>query len=189
MNLINNEEICKYFGICTLEQAANYCKIKADTLLEYTQSGHAPHYYYDKLGPFYKKAELKKWLKENLITRNGGFPLPKEVPIIKAVDSYQSFSPPQSIASIEGMLQLPVYARLSCIYFLCDGNEVVYVGQSRSVVQRIMTHIKEGVKEFDEHRIYILPTPPAALNQSEDHYIRILQPKYNSTIGRNSNHQ
>jgi hypothetical protein len=64
-------------------------------------------------------------------------------------------------------------------YFLCDGDEVVYVGQSSCISARLGTHIMEGVKKFDHDRVFFLPCPIESLNLIEQHYIETLKPKYN----------
>lgn len=65
------------------------------------------------------------------------------------------------------------------VYFLFDGDELVYIGQSGNVYARIGQHIREGHKEFDSWEVY----------ETED-YIRLeplliglLRPKYNQTNG------
>lgn len=65
------------------------------------------------------------------------------------------------------------------VYFLYDGDELVYIGQSNNVFGRIGEHIREKAKTFTDFRIY----------ETED-YIRLesfliaaLRPKYNKTNG------
>lgn len=63
---------------------------------------------------------------------------------------------------------------LKGIYFLLDNNEIVYVGQSVNVYQRIHQHRD---KKFN--RIFVLKTDNLDL---ESYYINKLKPKYNSII-------
>ena len=65
------------------------------------------------------------------------------------------------------------------VYFLYDGEKLVYIGQSTNILYRIGQHIKDGQKKFDNFRFY-----------ETDDYIRLeafligaLKPKYNKTEG------
>lgn len=65
------------------------------------------------------------------------------------------------------------------VYFLFDGDELVYIGQSDNVFRRIGQHIAEKAKVFDSWEVY-----------ETDDYIRLegllinlLKPKYNRTNG------
>jgi hypothetical protein len=60
------------------------------------------------------------------------------------------------------------------VYFLLDGDEVVYVGQSVNIYKRIAEH-KD--KKFD--RFAYLPCARDALDKLESIYIHVLQPKLN----------
>ena len=62
----------------------------------------------------------------------------------------------------------------SGVYFLVDGNEVVYVGQSVNIYSRIPQHHN---KRFDRY-LYV-PCKPELLNALESLYIHCLQPKLN----------
>jgi hypothetical protein len=64
----------------------------------------------------------------------------------------------------------------SGVYFLLDGDEVVYVGQAKSVYQRIGCHVD---KKFD--RYAYVPCPLDMLDKLESLYIHCLQPKLNYT--------
>ena len=66
----------------------------------------------------------------------------------------------------------------SGIYFLCDGNDVVYVGQSSDVIMRVIAHHREKKKVFDQ--VFFLPCCVKHLNREEEKYIKLLVPKYNS---------
>ena len=59
------------------------------------------------------------------------------------------------------------------IYFLCKGQEVVYVGQSRNVLQRLYAHDRS--KDFDS--VLMMPIPEELLNEIEQHWIERIKPK------------
>lgn len=65
----------------------------------------------------------------------------------------------------------------SGVYFLCDAEAVVYVGQSVNIPARIRQHETDGLKEFSAWAY--VACPPHALNILETLYIVTLKPKYN----------
>lgn len=65
------------------------------------------------------------------------------------------------------------------VYFLYDGDELVYIGQTDNLMRRIGEHIKEGVKRFDSFELY--ETPDRI--RLEARLIGLLKPKYNMTEG------
>ena len=67
----------------------------------------------------------------------------------------------------------------SCgIYFLIKGTEIVYVGQSVSVLRRIETHFSN--KDFDSFSF--LPCKKDMLDVVESLYIHLIEPKYNGNV-------
>lgn len=65
----------------------------------------------------------------------------------------------------------------TCIYFLFDGANLVYVGKSRSVIGRLNTHISRTDKVFDS--IAVIPCPAIELDETEERIIAALRPRYN----------
>ncbi|WP_120636053.1 helix-turn-helix domain-containing protein [Ruegeria sp. EL01] len=63
----------------------------------------------------------------------------------------------------------------SGVYFLILNGHVVYVGQSRNIVQRINTHRAD--KAFD--KVQVFPCEPYELNDYEGFFIRLLRPPLN----------
>lgn len=61
------------------------------------------------------------------------------------------------------------------VYFLCNGAECVYVGQSKCVAKRIGQHL--GGKHFKA--AYYIQVPEEDLNKVELQYIAYLRPIYN----------
>jgi hypothetical protein len=66
------------------------------------------------------------------------------------------------------------WEKASGVYFLLDGNEVVYVGQAVNVYSRIGQHID---KRF--YRYAFVPCPVDALDILESLYIHLLRPRFN----------
>jgi hypothetical protein len=85
-----------------------------------------------------------------------------------------SDSPPASISQIEGLRQIPKHGPPPSVYFLCKGDEVVYVGQSVQPALRIADHVKTGEKDFD--RVYSVAVPAPDLNNAESAFINHLKP-------------
>lgn len=65
----------------------------------------------------------------------------------------------------------------SGVYFLCQDEKVVYVGQSVKPSSRIPHHYKD--KKFN--KVFLLPVPEERLLQIENDYIRKFEPLYNKT--------
>lgn len=65
------------------------------------------------------------------------------------------------------------------IYFLIRDDVVVYVGQTKRGVQRILSHSLD--KKFDSFSYYQLPSS-VDLNELEAYYIFSLLPEYNRSI-------
>lgn len=96
--------------------------------------------------------------------------------------------PPTCIASFTELRQyLGAYtagmrdpAARAGVYFLCLGNEVVYVGQATKVGARVGAHFD---KEFD--RVYYISCRESELTDYEGAFIYHLKPKLNrTTCGR-----
>ncbi len=69
------------------------------------------------------------------------------------------------------------------VYFLLDGNEIVYVGQSRSnIPARVQCHAKDKVFQ----RFTVMPCPVSDLDYMEASFIAKYAPKYNRVIKGNS---
>jgi hypothetical protein len=81
---------------------------------------------------------------------------------------------PLSLSTVEGLAEL-IPSTSHGIYFLCDKGEVVYVGQSVYVPDRVADHKRE--KEFDS--VFFLPVPRGKLRQTEKEFIEKLQPRLN----------
>ena len=64
------------------------------------------------------------------------------------------------------------------IYLLFDGNEIVYVGRSVHVRQRVESH--RDSKQFDSYAM--VPVPEIEQTWVEKALIQALQPKYNRAL-------
>jgi len=69
-----------------------------------------------------------------------------------------------------------------CVYVLCTQKEIVYIGQSAFILQRIGTHtsgeLRKKKKEFE--MVYVIPAEnEKQMNKLEEYLIKRHKPKYN----------
>ena len=154
-------------------------KVLPGRLLELADAALIPHYRIDGRVYFYR-AEVLRWLKENLIVRIPGSPLPTAVsvtPIFVRPDDAEV--PDVLLALTNYLLPLSIqslgFANFAGVYFLCRDREVVYVGQSKVVAGRVGAHL--GQKTFDF--AFCMRVPESDLNYVEGQFISALQPEYN----------
>lgn len=81
----------------------------------------------------------------------------------------------KQLVRMTGAIEIPVLENRRGIYFLTKGWEVVYVGKTEDVTQRLGYHITR--KAFDG--ISFLPYTGTDLSAYEKAWIRILQPALN----------
>ncbi|KXS55166.1 MAG: prophage regulatory protein [Marinobacter sp. T13-3] len=133
------------------------------------------------------ESEVNGWAEENGIT-------PEVLAAIQdkhdAGDKHQLIFDEQSRAltgrSIRSVNEIVTAAKrgtdtkVSGVYFLVKGGEVVYVGQSTSVYSRVTTHYAS--KDFDFWSY--IPCEKEGLDILESLYIHFLQPKLNGKTGQ-----
>jgi hypothetical protein len=163
--------------------------ISSERLIERADAGYAPHYFIDGRGPWFKITEHREWFDHNAIQARGGLPMPTRLSLIVAAESRPASDAPESISRLIGLRHIdPAHLLCPGVYFLCLGDEVVYVGQSVNVPDRVMSHIRESRrptgKMFDRLRIFYLPVPESELDRVESEFIGRLQPKYNGETKR-----
>jgi len=85
----------------------------------------------------------------------------------------------ETIFDHRDMRELNLYALQvgSGVYCLIKRGQIVYVGQAHNIAERIIAHIREGVKDFD--RVTYQLIPPAALNDVESLLIKTIRPPLN----------
>lgn len=70
------------------------------------------------------------------------------------------------------------------VYFLYDGDELVYIGTTDNLYRRIGEHIAAGEKVFDRFEFY----PTEDRIRLEGFLIDLFNPKYNVAVGADWNH-
>lgn len=156
------------------EAAARFRELTAERLCELAETGYAPHYRIDRGQPLFNMTELKSWVVANLVSRQPGRAIPFNVATVVLPPISDPYEPPIPIRYIRDLRTLNNYTIPPGVYFLCLGDEVVYVGQSIRPLARTTQH---DDKTFD--RIYLLPVPVSDLNRVEGAFIRVLRPKLN----------
>ena len=141
------------------EVASKMQGISATRLLDYARAGYCPHFrVLDQL--LFKFEETRDWIQQNAVTEHGGRPLPEIlrvcVPAAEVLDL-----PPIAISSLP-LQQIALGGINPGVYFLCQGAEIVYIGQSKFVQARIDTHLADPEKQFD--RAYLMPVPESELD-------------------------
>lgn len=165
-------------GLKTADEMAEILMgdISAERLVELADSGYLPHFRIDGGAPKFKQSEVKKWVANNLLGRCEGRSLQEAIRVVIPPDGILE-RPPESISNIQSLRQVPKYGFQPGVYFLCKGNDVVYVGQSSNPSARIDQHSKDSNKDYD--RVYLLPTPLSELNDVEAAFIHHLKPVLN----------
>jgi len=72
-----------------------------------------------------------------------------------------------------------LFDHVCAVYFLLQGEQIVYVGQSKSAMTRIATHWQERTKKFN--RVFFVQCKEYELEHLEALYINKFQPLYNVT--------
>lgn len=150
--------------------------IGEERILELTASGFMPHWRIDDGEPLFRTQEVKDWVTRNLLYRHDGRSMPIELRVTMTPATSPAIDAPACIREIPGLLEIPMSYPCG-VYFLTDGPEVVYVGQSIAPVTRISGHVSKGEKRFG--RAYLVPVPATRLDAVEGALIRILRPRYN----------
>lgn len=87
---------------------------------------------------------------------------------------------PIELREIKDLYELPtelLNRYPSGIYFLCKGQELVYIGQSSDIVSRVRIHLRENKKEFD--RVLFIAVQESMLHEVESRLINEYRPKFN----------
>ena len=158
------DEICQGIGI------------SAERLIQLADSGYAPHWRIDGGAPLFRLGEVKEWLSKNVLERVNGKPLPQPFIVSVSKDRISDYRHvPEQLKQIPGLVDITNETRRSGIYFLCEDNELLYIGQSVNVASRISTHHHSG--KFN--RVIFMAWPPDDLDNVEGALIRTLRPPLN----------
>jgi len=161
--------------LISLTEASQETMVASGRLLELCESGFAPHLTIDKGPPLFFKKDILRWVKENLIHIEGGKALGEIIAVAPEAHPKTS-SLPKALRTMEHQLYEWTHIEgVSCVYFLCNKGEVVYIGKTTSLGIRLASHIFN--KEFT--KTFYIKVPKSELSKTELAFIRILRPKYN----------
>lgn len=167
-------------GLKSASEVAEYVgAVSAERIEDLANAGYLPHYRVDGGNPLFKPVEVKRWLSKNLMARCEGRNLPDAIRVVVAAEEIRD-KPPASICNLDCLQQVPKHGYQPGVYFLCSGDEVVYVGQSVTPAARISCHATSPDKKFD--RVYLLPVPAYDLDNVEAAFISHLRPSQQGGI-------
>ena len=144
------------------------------TLEKYEDQGLVPHYVFNGKKA-YMVNEVINWIKEELVECYDGFKLISKFYSFSAGIKKPKVIPNELIKHSEELVEFPMCTP-SCVYFLLDNIEIVYIGQSINLATRISQHML--VKDFN--KVLYLPVPQENLLSVERFFIEHLTPKYNN---------
>lgn len=156
-----------------------------DGVLQLAKDGVCPHYIITN--PLTKEesiwfvpSEINEWFERNYINyREGNFVTKYSFVYFNKDIHKASGKVPDELIKIKNLYHLPIeyISTPPGIYFLCKNNKIRYIGQASNISNRVITHISEGVKDFDS--IYFITCPINRLTEIESALIRYLQPDLN----------
>lgn len=127
--------------------------------------------------------ELIEWINKNCLTKNE-CRVAQNLHFVyfdyKECKINSTIGVPLELQFIKELYVLPetVASTPAGVYFLCDEREIVYIGQSLNVGDRIQAHRSEKKKVFD--RVFFITCHISQLCDFERSLIRRFKPKYNA---------
>ena len=166
-------------GLRTLDEILESPEIKAITKFiskkefkKFDRNGFIPCYLLNtKKG--YKIKEVKDWVINQLTTKYDGMKIMSSFNVYKSTLKQAIMIPKELSNHNDDLYEFNSIP--SCVYFLIDAIEIVYVGQSTNLSLRIHTH--QSNKEFN--KVIYMPIEEGRLNEVERFFIETLEPKYN----------
>ena len=169
-----------FVNIKTLDEVLQHNAIKNITkfvskkeIYKYDKLGYIPCYHVGK-NKGYKIKEVAKWISEQLITSHKGSNILTNFNVT-VNNAKKATVIPEELTNHNGDIY-EYDAIPSCVYFLIDSGQIVYVGQSINLGQRIAQHNCSN-KEFN--RVIYMIIENERLDEIERFFIETLNPKYN----------
>ncbi len=166
-------------GLKTAEQVSAEIGLSVERLIKLADGGFAPHYRVDGGAPLFRVSDFKKWAARNLVERIEGRELPEPVKIgLSLAQLKAARKMPECLREVKGLYDITGEYNRSGIYFLCQEDELQYVGQSVNVHSRVGQHNKK------HNQVLFLPWPADDLDRIEGALIRYLKPPLNGRGNR-----
>ena len=83
---------------------------------------------------------------------------------------------------VEEGIRVPLKSKPLVVYFLTYEGELVYIGKTNNLFNRLSAHIAENKKTFDDYCIAIFDTNSESLTHIERIYIEKHLPMYNKRV-------
>jgi len=141
---------------------------------KFNDGNFIPHYIVNGAKAF-STPEVSKWIGENLVYHNTGHRVVTKFISYPQVNSMPK-KIPTALIGISGELK-EIGNAPPCVYFLIDVDEIVYVGQSVNIYNRIAGHDSAARKKYT--RVLYVPVCEDDLDKVERGFIDSLDPKYN----------
>ncbi len=146
-----------------------------ERLRELAEARVLPHFRVDGGPPLFWPNSLKHYVRRYLTTECPGAPLPLDLrPVV--LEQVKGEVPSALAMVRERLCAYPSLDHPPCVYFLLQDNQVVYVGTSRNLAGRLVSHRQEG-KRWD--RVLYLPAPRDQLHEIEAEWVKALKPRCN----------
>lgn len=117
-------------------------------------------------------SESSSWLIDNMKVRGG------RMSILAFLEKYNGTKFVKYAGRIPRLKDCHLQNCATGVYFLMQGHEVVYVGQTGNIKERLKAHKAEKKKVFDMVR-FIADVPSELLDMLEAYYIMKCKPAYN----------
>lgn len=135
---------------------------------------------------YFDPAELNEWFVENYCKYNeGGINLNYNFHYFDKDLNTAKYDVPIELSQIKDLFELSIEQINTPpgIYFLCLDKKIQYIGKSVTISDRVISHIKENVKQFD--KVFYVVCPLNELDSFETALIRYYKPPLNKTYLQN----
>lgn len=159
-----------------------------EELNEMALQGMCPHYIIknplkNTEGIYFIQSELYDWINDNLLKQKR-YNIEQKL-VLHYVDyEHHKIAEtdviPSELTRINGLLKLPMTMINTPpgIYFLCKDHQIVYIGKAKNVYSRILTHINEEKKDFNQ--VFFISCHINNLTTFERALIRYYHPPMNN---------
>lgn len=174
-------------GLVSLRECAEYLTDRfglpftSEELSDLADAGQIPHVRVRGKGVSVYCSKVARWVSDNLVSTCDGSPILGGVRSVYVPSERLPHDIPTCLTGLdEHLCHLDTTACPPCVYFLCLGRNVQYVGQSVNLLSRVGQHAADA-KEFD--RVFFIPVSRPSLSRVEAAFIRLLHPPLNGTLG------
>ena len=150
--------------------------IEPERLKDLAIKGFVPCLIHESGYPVFKKQEVVDWIEKNIYVYSKGKQMKPVVKIYPHEDRPCIDDIPEEISGISELKECSFQIIPSCVYFLCDGTKILYIGQSKNLYPRLSQHIEDG-KRFN--RVLYFYVQPNELDSVEIKLIKALKPPLN----------